>query len=79
MITIYFKTNSIIIKFLEQCILPRIMPVSKCIFVVSINFVRHHTIVVCEGKKREEKEEEEEEKEKKKKKKKKKKEGGAVI
>ena len=75
MITIYFKTTPIIIKFLEQGILPRKMAVSKCLFVVSINFVRHHTIVVCEGRKREE-EEEEEEKEKKKKKKK---EGGAVI
>ena len=44
MITIYFKTTPIIIKFLEQCILPRIMPVAKSLFVVNINFLRHHTI-----------------------------------
>ena len=44
MIRIYFKTTPIIIKFLEQCILPRIMPVSKCVFVININFVRHHTM-----------------------------------
>jgi len=44
LITIYFKTTPIIIMFLEQCILPRIMPVSKCLFVVNINFVRHHSI-----------------------------------
>ena len=41
--TIYFKTTPIIIKFLKQCILPRIMPVSNCLFVVIINLVRHHT------------------------------------
>ena len=44
MITIYFKTTPIIIKFLEQCILPRIMPVSKSDAGVNINFVRHPTI-----------------------------------
>ena len=43
MITIYFKTTPIIIKFLDQCIFPRIMPVSNCLFVVNIHFVRHHT------------------------------------
>ena len=43
MITIYFKTTLIIIKFLEQCILPRIMPVSNCLFVVIINLIRHQT------------------------------------
>ena len=43
LITIYFKTTPIIFKFFEQCILPRIMPLSKCLFVVNINFVRHHT------------------------------------
>ena len=44
MIRIYFKTTPIIIKFLEQCILSMKMPVSKYVFVVNINFVRHHTI-----------------------------------
>jgi len=44
LITIYFKTTPIIIMFLEQCILPRIMPMSKCLFVFNINFVRHHSI-----------------------------------
>ena len=43
MIRIYFETTRIIIKFLEQCILPWIMLVSKYVFVVNINFVRHHT------------------------------------
>ena len=33
-------------KFLELCILPRIMPVSKCLFVVNINFVRHHIMLM---------------------------------
>ena len=46
MITIYFKTTQISIKFLEQCILPRIIPVSKSVAVVNINFVRHPTRVV---------------------------------
>ena len=43
MITIYFKTTPIIIKSLEPYILPRIMLVLKSVFVVNINFVRHHT------------------------------------
>ena len=43
LIKIYFKTTQITIKFHEQCILPRIMPVSKSLFVVNINFVWHHT------------------------------------
>ena len=46
MIRICFKTTPIIMKFLEQGILPRIMPVSKSVFVVNINFVRHPTIMM---------------------------------
>ena len=46
MIRIYFKTTPITIKFLEQCILPRIKLISKCVFVVNINFVRHQTTTV---------------------------------
>ena len=45
----YFKTTPIIIRFLEQCILPRIMPVSKSVDVVNINFVRHPTISMQSG------------------------------
>ena len=44
MITIYFETTQITIKFLEQCIMPRIMPVSKSVAVVNINFVRNPSI-----------------------------------
>ena len=43
MMTIYFKTTQITIKFLKQLILPRIMPVSKSVAVVNINCVRHQT------------------------------------
>ena len=43
MIAIYFKTTQITIKFLEQCILPRIILVPKSVAVVNINFVRHPT------------------------------------
>ena len=43
MITIYFKTTQITIKFLEQCILSRIMLVSKTDAVVNKNFIRHPT------------------------------------
>ena len=49
MIRVYLKTTPIVIKFLEQCIFPRIMLVSKCVFVVNINFVRHQTIRTLGG------------------------------
>ena len=41
------QNNSI--KFLEQCILPRMMPGSNCLFVVIINLVRHQTIMWISG------------------------------